>query len=342
MGHNARGNGTIEVFWRFWNRCLRLLPDDHYVQWPQFASRIAFAFNSAAHGSIDDVSPFEVYHGSPPHDPLAALLVDAPPVNEEQDMELPACFAEAVATSTRIFTQLARTHDEFVRQETATRLNANGSCRFFAIGDKVKISVPPTAAQMVETGRRAKHITAWRGPCTVTERISSTAYAVTDDTSGRQYERVASNILPYKAIRAKANAAAERFNETYSKPFAENEFIAIRDDPTGPFYVAQIFELSAETITVQYFGTTQIVLADAIFKPCWHEVAGDNDILLSWKIPIFENHVLFIEYSGTIDLKDIHTVLVARDLQFTKAGRLRYRSLRALAPFHDQLFRFIE
>ncbi len=32
LAHNARGNGTIEVFWRFWNRCLRLLPDDHYVR----------------------------------------------------------------------------------------------------------------------------------------------------------------------------------------------------------------------------------------------------------------------------------------------------------------------
>ena len=29
MGHYARGNGVIEVFWRFWNRCLRILPDDH-------------------------------------------------------------------------------------------------------------------------------------------------------------------------------------------------------------------------------------------------------------------------------------------------------------------------
>ncbi len=27
MGHNARGNGTIEVFWRFWNRCMRILSD---------------------------------------------------------------------------------------------------------------------------------------------------------------------------------------------------------------------------------------------------------------------------------------------------------------------------
>jgi hypothetical protein len=26
MVHYARGNGAIEVFWRFWNRCLRILP----------------------------------------------------------------------------------------------------------------------------------------------------------------------------------------------------------------------------------------------------------------------------------------------------------------------------
>jgi hypothetical protein len=43
LAHNARGNGTIEIFWRFWNRCLRLLPDDHYSVWPVFASRICFA-----------------------------------------------------------------------------------------------------------------------------------------------------------------------------------------------------------------------------------------------------------------------------------------------------------
>ncbi len=119
------------------------------------------------------------------------------------------------------------------------------------------------------------------------------------------------------------------------------EFIAIRDEPTGPFYVAQILEVTAKEICVQYFGTTQMVLKDAIFKPCWHEVAGEA-IRLSWKIPAYENYVAFIEYSGHVDLKDLHTILVARNLEFTKAGRLRFRSLRALAPFHDQLFRFSE
>jgi transposase InsO family protein len=62
LGHNARGNGTIEVFWRYWNRCLRLLPDDHYAVWPSFASRIAFAYNTAPHEGLGGVTPFEIYH----------------------------------------------------------------------------------------------------------------------------------------------------------------------------------------------------------------------------------------------------------------------------------------
>ena len=32
LGHNARGNSTIEVFWRFWNRCLRMLSDENYAR----------------------------------------------------------------------------------------------------------------------------------------------------------------------------------------------------------------------------------------------------------------------------------------------------------------------
>ncbi len=52
LGHNARSNGVIEVFWRYWNRCMRMLPDDQYRQWPRFISRITFAYNTAPHQSI--------------------------------------------------------------------------------------------------------------------------------------------------------------------------------------------------------------------------------------------------------------------------------------------------
>jgi hypothetical protein len=53
-----------------------------------------------------------------------------------------------------------------------------------------------------------------------------------------------------------------------------------------------------------------------------------------------DKHPQFVDYNGTLQLKDLHTVLVARRLELTKAHKLRYRSLRALAPVHDQLFRY--
>jgi hypothetical protein len=48
----------------------------------------------------------------------------------------------------------------------------------------------------------------------------------------------------------------------------------------------------------------------------------------------------FVPYAGNVDLDDIHTVLVARHIEFTKAAKLGFRALRALTPVHDQLFRF--
>ena len=67
-----------------------------------------------------------------------------------------------------------------------------------------------------------------------------------------------------------------------------------------------------------------------------------GDIVLAEVIPDADEWLdrTFVEYSGELDLKDIHTVLVARNLQLTNSGKLRFRSLRALAPVHDQLFRF--
>jgi hypothetical protein len=44
-------------------------------------------------------------------------------------------------------------------------------------------------------------------------------------------------------------------------PFAVGEFIAIRDDPTGPFYVASVELVTAKSVTLHYYGTTGMVLA---------------------------------------------------------------------------------
>ncbi len=198
----------------------------------------------------------------------------------------------------------------------------------------MKVRVPSTAAQLEQTGRRAKHVTAWRDPCTIVERLSQTAYVAVDDTSKRRYERVLANLLPYRATKDKPNADAD-FSLQYSDPFTEDEFIAIRDEPAGPFYVARVLQVNPKSLKVHYYGCTEVFLASAVFKPCWHDSLGDC-MTLSMDCPETDDYQPggeFIEYSGIIDLKDIHTVLVARKLELTKASKLRFRSLRALAPF---------
>jgi hypothetical protein len=84
-----------------------------------------------------------------------------------------------------------------------------------------------------------------------------------------------------------------------------------------------------ESVNLHYYGCTEVVLAAAVFKPCWHEINGDAIILAKECPEPYNEHI-----------KDIHIVLVARNLEFTKASKLGYQALRALAPVHDQLFRF--
>ena len=125
---------------------MRLLPDDHYLQWPIFASRICWAYNSASHSSLGGVSPFEVYYGVPARDsmttPLNLRALDDELPNE--DLEDPEVFANAVKISTAAFVHLARNHTDYVRALTAEHLNQHGYPRTFEIGDRVKIRVPPT------------------------------------------------------------------------------------------------------------------------------------------------------------------------------------------------------
>ncbi len=124
------------------------------------------------------------------------------------ELDLSAKMAEAVKVSTKAFMKMAASHDQYVPAETARRLNERGFVRSFEIGDQVKVRVPPTHEQMLATGRRSKHITAWRGPCEITEKISTTAYRMIDTIMQRIYEHLIGNILPYRAKSAKQNPTA--------------------------------------------------------------------------------------------------------------------------------------
>jgi hypothetical protein len=100
-------------------------------------------------------------------------------------------------------------------------------------------------------------------------------------------------------------SADSQYNEAYSDPFSVDEILAVRDDPTGPYYVAKITAMNPRTLTVHYYGCREVLLSNAVFRPCWHR-RGFDDITLSFDCPAHQ-----IAYSGKLDVKDIRHVLVA-------------------------------
>ncbi len=165
MGHNARSNGIAEVFWRYWNRCMRMLSDEQYKVWPTFVARVSFAYNTASHQSIGNASLYEIYFGCEARDTFSKILMDSPEQlpnapTEAGDMENARLFANAIKTSTAAFIQLAKNHDLFVRTETADLLNEKGFPRSFVVGALVKARFPPTQAELEISGRRSSHVSA--------------------------------------------------------------------------------------------------------------------------------------------------------------------------------------
>jgi hypothetical protein len=217
-GHNAQSNGEIESRWRFWNRSMKFLSPADYLVWPSFAQRICFAYNSVPHDSLAAVSPFEMDCGAPPVSafapPTPDSTFDTPDhVLDDSQQTLPnttpissTLTAAAIQTSVAAFHRYARSHHDYLQRTTAERLNEQGTSISFQLGQRVKMYMPPTHAQLERTGRRAKHIVAWRGPCRITQILSPAAYQMQEECLNRLFERTLVNIRPYLASRTPPTA----------------------------------------------------------------------------------------------------------------------------------------
>ncbi len=236
-------------------------------------------------------------------------------------------------TSTTAFIQLARNHDQYVKTETVTLLNQQGFPRAFVIGATVKARFPPTKTEMDATGRRSNHISSWREPCRITDRLSTTTYKLIQLDNNREYERSVSNLLPWKA-ESRKKARNAQYVENTSTPFLVDEFIAVRDEPGSWFYLARVTTVTASTIIVHYYGTRSSNLQLASFYPGWH-LSTQNHIRLA-----LEPLEHFIRYFGVLDLNAINSLLVARNLALTSTYRLTSESRRLLMPVRDELFIF--
>ena len=226
---------------------------------------------------------------------------------------------------------MARANSDFERKTTAERLNEAGRPHTFQVGDRVKVYVPPTHEQMLISGRRAKHLLAWRGPCEVIEKLSTTTFAMREISTSRRFERSLVNILPYKASTAPKPPSFDPF---YSTPLLAHEIIAIRDEPEGPIFVARVTAVAETAIAVHYLGSTHNDLTRAKFLPCWHPPNTDLIRRSALQPPNM------MPYTSDIDIDSLDVLLVTRGLLLTTTDKLRAKSQRLLAPFLDELFTY--
>jgi hypothetical protein len=168
--------------------------------------------------------------------------------------------------------------------------------------------------------------------------MSSTTYAMTEDASSRRFERAATNILPHRATSSSTPSAFDPF---YSDPFTVNAIIAVRDEPGSMYFAARTIGISDKDITAHYFGSTTRDTAKAIFRPCFHlpithSLFGEfDDITLAKTQPADQ-----VPYTGILELDSLRDLIVARNLVFTSAHRLRRKSHKILHPVHEELFIF--
>jgi hypothetical protein len=333
-GHNAQSNGEIESWWRFWNRCLKLLSPSEYLQWPSFSQRICFAYNSVSHESLGGPCPFEMDYGSPPVSPFVPAITALPHSDDDTPREdptspiSPAAFAEALQTSTAAFHRFAASHNSYVQQTTAARLNKHGTPAHFHVNDRVKIYMPPTHAQIQRTGRRSQHIVAWRGPCLVTEVLSDSTYRVQEECSKRFFERSIMNMRPFRASSAPPPPHHDLLSTLALTP---GTLVAVRDTPTSAFHLARLTALTESTASLHYLGTTNPHFDRAVFKLLWLSPA--NKTVLKDTRPA-RNHK---PITGDISTEDLPDLLVATHLALTAAGKLSRPSHQLLHHLHDQL-----
>jgi hypothetical protein len=240
----------------------------------------------------------------------------------------PSAYAKAVAASAAAFARLATAHHTYMRQTTADRLTMHGVPATFVVGDKVKIYVPPTHKQLLATGRRAKHIVAWRGPCTITVVLSRTSYEMTEDCSDRVFQRTLINIRPYRATK---DAPPPHHDPFSNEPLAIGHLIALTDDPEGRFRLAKVMRVDEATATIHYFGTTNPDLVRATFRPVWTR-ASDNSVALRPTRPQG-----YSPWLGELDIDDLHEAIIASNLSLTSGLRLKKDSVKLLFHLRERL-----
>jgi hypothetical protein len=154
------------------------------------------------------------------------------------------------------------------------------------------------------------------------------------ECSNRTFQRTLVNIRPFRASRAPPPPHHDMFSLA---PLDPDTIVAVRrtEDLAAPFDLARITLTTETHVSLNYLGTTNPSLRNAIFKLVWIDLT-DNCTVLKDSRPA-RNHT---PVTGDINTEDLPDVLVATHLTLTAAGRLTASSYLILHHLSTQLYAY--
>jgi hypothetical protein len=170
--------------------------------------------------------------------------------------------------------EVARATSEWHRRMTAENLSQSGyvvDLTKYQVGRNAFIYKPPTQAETIARGRKAKHIDHYVGPGTIVRHLGTRSMVI--QMNGREFQRDAGMVLLEKPraddndpeIRDRRIIGVQKFNigSQETNPLQEGEFIIMKDDPQArDWYCAEIRKILADRIEVDYYTSTTPPLED--------------------------------------------------------------------------------
>ena len=170
--------------------------------------------------------------------------------------------------------EVVRATSEWHRRMTSENLSQSGhavNLDNYPIGKEAYLYKPPSMAETITRGRRAKHIDHYIGPGIITRHIGTRSMVIT--LNGRDFQRDAGMIMLEKpviadedpTIRNRMITKTHKHNNTsrITQPLQEGEFVIIKDDPDAKdWYCAEIRKILADRIEVNYYTTITPAITD--------------------------------------------------------------------------------
>ena len=191
-------------------------------------------------------------------------------------------------------------------------------------GDLVKLYAPPNQDQLQKRGRRRSHALCWRGPALIT---SEDRGMYTVDFEGRTFERNIKTVSLWKAGDTEFGFEGLDNSDLLSESKV-GDIIACRSElDKDEFWLAKVLKVHEDKLHVQFFGTRNRNIKNAIFTPLFRK---DQELMFGIGPKQANSPAGAQVYTGDLYNRKFPDVVILPKVTLLPSGKLNSKSRKAL------------